>query len=168
VTEGGRSASFPLFLSSTTEQVLASGVSAGLGLIDDAGLVGVYLPKTPSLVLEQAAAPSIASTPEGAAKIKLVIQAMAGVHLVAAAEAMTLGARVGLDTNKLYEIISTAAGSSAMFVGRVPGLLSGEWSGEMTVGDVIAELVCLLLFPLSPFSGSLFLFSCFLGKRGCN
>jgi 3-hydroxyisobutyrate dehydrogenase len=139
VTAGGRSAKFPLFLSSATEQVLATGVSAGLGLIDDAALTAVYLPKGPELVLKQASA---TSTSESEAKLKLVIQAMSGVHLVAAAEAMSLGSNVGLDTKKLYEIISTAAGTSWMFVDRVPQLLSGKWSKKKSVDDVIAELVC--------------------------
>ena len=138
MTAGGRSAKFPLFLSSTTEQVLATGVSAGFGLIDDSALTTVYLPKDPELVLKQSSA---ASTSDTDAKLKLVIQAMAGVHLVAAAEAMSLGSKVGLDTNKLYEIISTAAGTSWMFVDRAPQLLSGKWTSNKSIDDVIVELV---------------------------
>jgi 3-hydroxyisobutyrate dehydrogenase len=126
-------------LSSVVEQVLASGVSAGLGLVDDAGLVAVYLPKDPTLVLKLVSSETTLS--ENDPKLKLVKQLMTGVNLVAAAEAMSLGARVGLDTEKLYEIISTAAGTSAMFVGRTPQLLSGKWTSKKTVNDVIAELV---------------------------
>jgi 3-hydroxyisobutyrate dehydrogenase len=126
-------------LSSVVEQVLASGVSAGLGLVDDAGLVAVYLPKDPTLVLKLVSSETTLS--ENDPKLKLVKQLMTGVNLVAAAEAMSLGARVGLDTEKLYEIISTAAGTSAMFVDRTPQLLSGKWTSKKTVNDVIAELV---------------------------
>ena len=143
MTAGGRSAKFPLFLSSVTEQVLATGVSAGFGLIDDSALTTVYLPKDPELVLKQSSA---ASTSDTDAKLKLVIQAMAGVHLVAAAEAMSLGSKVGLDTNKLYEIISTAAGTSWMFVDRAPQLLSGKWTSKKSIDDVIVELVCSWVF----------------------
>lgn len=139
MTAGGRSAKFPLFLSSATEQVLAIGVSAGFGLIDDSALTTVYLPKDPELVLKQSSA---ASTSDTDAKLKLVIQAMAGVHLVAAAEAMSLGSKVGLDTNKLYEIISTAAGTSWMFVDRAPQFFSGKWTSKKSIDDVIVELVC--------------------------
>jgi 3-hydroxyisobutyrate dehydrogenase len=142
VTAGGRSAKLPLFLSSVTEQVLATGVSAGFGLVDDSALTSVYIPKDPELVLKQASA---ISTSESDAKLKLVIQAMAGVHLVAAAEAMSLGSKVGLETNKLFEIISTAAGASWMFVDRVPQMLSGKWASKKSVNDVISELV--RLFP---------------------
>ncbi|KAG0645206.1 L-threonate dehydrogenase [Hyphodiscus hymeniophilus] len=137
VTAGGRSAQFPLFLSSVTEQVLAAGVSAGYGLVDDSALTSVYLPKSPDLVLKQASA---SSTSDSASKLKLVLQAMAGVHLVAAAEAMSLGAKVGLETKKLFEIISTAAGTSWMFVDRVPQMLSGKWASKKSIDDVISDL----------------------------
>ena len=42
----------------------------------------------------------------------MVNQLLAGVHLAAAAEAMVLGARAGINTRILYDIISNAAGSS--------------------------------------------------------
>ncbi|PVH80276.1 hypothetical protein DL98DRAFT_491740 [Cadophora sp. DSE1049] len=138
VTAGGRSANFPLFLSSTTEQVLASGVSAGLGLIDDAALVGVYLPQSPSAILKLATSPATVSADDP--KLLLVEKIMAGVHLAAAAEAMSLGVKVGLEAKKLFEIISTAAGSSAMFVEGTMQLLSGVWKEGSSVDDVVAEL----------------------------
>ncbi|KAL2069844.1 hypothetical protein VTL71DRAFT_14523 [Oculimacula yallundae] len=138
VTAGGRSAEFPLFLSSATEQVLATGVSAGLGLIDDAQIVGgVYLPKAPTKVLELASSSSPLSADDP--KLLLVEKVMAGVHLAAAAEAMSLGKKVGLEPKKLFEIISTAAGSSAMFVEGTKQLLSGSWTGR-SVDDVISEM----------------------------
>jgi len=115
-------------------------VSSGLGLIDDSALTNVYLPQTPDLIFKQASAPPL---PDSEAKLKLVIQAMASVHLVAAVEAMSLGAKVGLDTQTLYGIISTAAGASAMFVDLVPQWLSGTWRAGKSVHDVISELVCL-------------------------
>jgi len=81
---------------------------------------------------------------------------MSGVHLAAAAEAMSLGVKVGLEAEKLFEIISTAAGSSFMFVDRTPQLLSGEWTARRTVDDVVAELVILLslLYTIKPRWGS--------------
>jgi hypothetical protein len=42
----------------------------------------------------------------------MVNQLLAGVHIATAAEAMALGARAGLNTRQLYDIISKAAGSS--------------------------------------------------------
>jgi 3-hydroxyisobutyrate dehydrogenase len=64
---------------------------------------------------------------------------------------MSLGVKVGLDTEKLYEIISTAAGSSAMFVDRTPQLLSGKWTSKKTVNDVVSELVYFYLSSHSNF-----------------
>jgi 3-hydroxyisobutyrate dehydrogenase len=91
------------------------------------------------LVLKQAS--SAITDSENSQKVKLVSQTMAGVHLAAAAEAMALGKKVGLDLEQLYEIISTAAGASWMFIDRTPQLLSGKWSSKKTVDNVIAELV---------------------------
>ena len=153
MTAGGKSAEFPLFLSSVTEQVLATGVSAGLGLVDDSALVSVYLPKEPDLVLTQASA---ASTSESDAKLQLVLQAMTGVHLLAAAEAMSLGSQVGLETKQLFEIISGAAGASWIFVDRIPQLLSGKWTSKKTLNDVVSELVSLGFLLSWPSAGSTF------------
>jgi 3-hydroxyisobutyrate dehydrogenase len=140
VTAGGRAEKFPLFLASATEQVLAAGVSAGIGLEDDSNLTKVYLPKTPNQIFEQGSS-TAATTAADDPKLRLVAQAMAGVHLAAAAEAMALGAKVGLDTKQLQEIIATAAGSSWMFVDRVPQMLSGSWRSTRTIEDVISGLV---------------------------
>jgi 3-hydroxyisobutyrate dehydrogenase len=139
VTAGGRAASFPLFLSSTVDQVLATGVSAGYGLEDDARLVKVYLPQDHGLVLQLASSttPLAADDP----KLKLVKQVMAGVHMAAAAEAMSLGARVGLDQATMYEIIKGAAGSSWIFRDRTPQLLSGKWTSTKSVESTIVDLV---------------------------
>jgi 3-hydroxyisobutyrate dehydrogenase len=114
-------------------------VSAGFGLEDDAQLPKVYLPKDPTLVLKQASSETIIAADDK--KLRLVSQIMEGVHLAAAAEAMSLGAKVGLNLPQLYEIISTAAGASWMFVDRTPQLLSGKWTSKKTVNNVISELV---------------------------
>lgn len=53
-------------------------------------------------------------------------QLLAGVHIVAAAEAMALGARMGLNTHQLFDVIANAAGASWMFCDRVPRMLGGD------------------------------------------
>lgn len=126
-------------MASATEQVLAAGVRAAIGLEDDSNLIKVYLPKSPDLVFQQGSA-AVTTTADDP-KLKLVAQAMAAVHLAAAAEAMTLGAKVGLDTKQLQEIIATAAGTSWMFVDRAPQMVSGKWQTRRTVEHVINELV---------------------------
>ncbi len=117
-------------------------MGAGLGLVDDANLVGVYLPQDPTAVLKLASSSETLSADDP--RLKVVKQAMAGVHLAAAAEAMCLAARVGLDCQTMFEIISTAAGASKMLVEKTPMWLSGEWTSGKTIDDVVAELVCFL------------------------
>ncbi|KIM94756.1 hypothetical protein OIDMADRAFT_45668 [Oidiodendron maius Zn] len=137
VTAGGRAEKFPLFMTSSTERVMATGVSADNGLENDSNLIKVYLPKIPDLVFTQGSA---LPTSTDDLKIKLVTQAMAGLHLAAAAEAMSLGVKVGLDTEQLYEIISSAAGTSWIFLDRVPQILSGKWESKKAVEEVATEL----------------------------
>lgn len=50
VTSTARSCGFPLPLSSTAEQLYISGSAQGLGREDDAGLIRVFLPQSPSAV----------------------------------------------------------------------------------------------------------------------
>lgn len=50
VTSSARSCGFPLPLSSTAEQLYISGSSQGFGREDDAGLVRVFIPQSPSAV----------------------------------------------------------------------------------------------------------------------
>jgi 3-hydroxyisobutyrate dehydrogenase len=47
-----------------------------------------------------------------AARVKLVNNLLAGVNLVAAAEAMALGARLGLDRQLLFDVIAASSGAS--------------------------------------------------------
>lgn len=50
--------------------------------------------------------------------VKMVHQLLAGVHIVAAAEALALAAKAGLDVNQMYDIVKGAAGASWMFCDR--------------------------------------------------
>lgn len=50
--------------------------------------------------------------------VKMVHQLLAGVHIVAAAEALTLAEKAGLDVNQVYDIVGGAAGASWMFCDR--------------------------------------------------
>jgi 3-hydroxyisobutyrate dehydrogenase-like beta-hydroxyacid dehydrogenase len=44
--------------------------------------------------------------------VKMVNQLLAGVHIAASAEAIALGARLGLETRSLYEYITESDGNS--------------------------------------------------------
>uniref|UniRef100_A0A0C9S8F2 TSA: Wollemia nobilis Ref_Wollemi_Transcript_4673_4554 transcribed RNA sequence n=1 Tax=Wollemia nobilis TaxID=56998 RepID=A0A0C9S8F2_9CONI len=73
-------------------------------------------------------------------KIKMVNQLLAGVHLAAAAEAMVLGAKAGLNTRILYNIISNAAGSSWVFVDRVPQMVNGDYTPHAALDIFVKDL----------------------------
>lgn len=73
-------------------------------------------------------------------KVKMVNQLLAGVHIAAAAEAMVLGARAGINTRILYDIISNAAGSSWVFVDRVPQMVNGDYTPHSALNIFVKDL----------------------------
>ena len=60
-------------------------------------------------------------------KVKIINQLLAGVHIAAAAEAMALGLRQGVDPAALYEVITHSAGNSWMFENRMAHVLAAEF-----------------------------------------
>ncbi len=73
--------------------------------------------------------------------MKLINQLLAGIHITAAAEAMAFGAKLGLDTKLLYEIIKTAAGGSWMFENRAPAMLDADWTPHSALAIFVKDLV---------------------------
>jgi 3-hydroxyisobutyrate dehydrogenase len=92
--------------------------------------------------------------PGQGAKVKMINQLLAGVHIAAAAEAMALGLRAGCDPDALYEVISNSAGSSWMFQNRVPHILAGDYAPLSAVNIFVKDLGIVLdyakksVFPL--------------------
>jgi 3-hydroxyisobutyrate dehydrogenase len=78
--------------------------------------------------------------PGPGSKVKLINQLLAGVHIVAACEAMALGMRAGADPKTLYEVISNSAGSSWMFQNRVPHILAGDYTPLSAVNIFVKDL----------------------------
>jgi L-threonate 2-dehydrogenase len=74
------------------------------------------------------------------AKIKIINQLLAGVHIAAAAEAMALGLREGVDPDALYDVITHSAGNSWMFENRVPHILSGDYTPLSAVDIFVKDL----------------------------
>lgn len=60
------------------------------------------------------------------ARVKLVNNLLAGIHLVAGAEAMALGERLGLDRQRLFELIQSSSGASWILGDRMPRALTGD------------------------------------------
>ncbi len=79
-------------------------------------------------------APGLGST------MKVVHQLLAGVHIAAAAEAMALGIRAGVDARTLYDIVVTAAGNSWMFENRMPHVLEGDETPASAVDIFVKDL----------------------------
>ncbi len=73
-------------------------------------------------------------------KVKIINQLLAGVHIAAAAEAMALGLREGVDADALYEVITHSAGNSWMFENRVPHILNGDYTPLSAVDIFVKDL----------------------------
>lgn len=61
------------------------------------------------------------------AKAKLVNNLLAGINLVAGAEALALGIRVGLAPDRLFELICASSGASWIFRDRMQRALQGDF-----------------------------------------
>ena len=73
-------------------------------------------------------------------QVKIINQLLAGVHIAAAAEAMALGLRVGVDPAALYEVITHSAGNSWMFENRMAHVLVGDYTPLSAVDIFVKDL----------------------------
>ena len=73
-------------------------------------------------------------------KVKIINQLLAGVHIAAAAEAMALGLREGVDPAALYEVITHSAGNSWMFDNRMAHVLAGDYTPLSAVDIFVKDL----------------------------
>jgi putative dehydrogenase len=108
--------------------VMASGSSAAFAAAED--FLGAMAAKVYQLGDKAGA---------GAA-FKMINQLLAGVHIAAAAEAMALAAKQGLDLKKVYEVITASAGNSWMFENRVPHILAGDYTPHSSVEIFVKDM----------------------------
>ena len=73
-------------------------------------------------------------------KVKIINQLLAGVHIAAAAEAMALGLREGVDPAALYEVITNSAGNSWMFQNRMAHVLAADYTPLSAVDIFVKDL----------------------------
>ena len=78
--------------------------------------------------------------PGHGAAFKMINQLLAGVHIVAACEAMAFAAKQGLDVHKVYQVITASAGNSWMFENRVPHILDGDYRPRSAVDIFVKDL----------------------------
>jgi L-threonate 2-dehydrogenase len=62
------------------------------------------------------------------AKTKLVNNLLAGINLVAGAEALALGMKIGLEPRKLFEVICASSGASWIFQDRMARVLENDFA----------------------------------------
>ena len=73
-------------------------------------------------------------------KVKIINQLLAGVHIAAAAEAMALGLREGVDAATLYDVITHSAGNSWMFENRMAHVIAGDYTPLSSVDIFVKDL----------------------------
>jgi L-threonate 2-dehydrogenase len=107
-------------------------------------------------------------------KMKFVANHLVAIHNVAAAEAMVLAMKAGLDPHQTVEVIGSGAGTSRMFELRAPMMArnhylpatmrSSTWKKDMTViGDFASDLSCPT--PLFDISATLYTSALALGRE---
>lgn len=72
--------------------------------------------------------------------MKIVNQMLAGVHIAAAAEAITFGISQGIDPASTVEVISDCAGTSWMFENRGPHIVDGDYTPHSAVEIFVKDL----------------------------
>ncbi len=75
-----------------------------------------------------------------ASAMKMVNQLLAGVHIAAAAEAITFGLKHGVDAATTIEVISQCAGTSWMFENRGPHIRDGDYTPRSAVDIFVKDL----------------------------
>jgi putative dehydrogenase len=74
-----------------------------------------------------------------AAKAKLVNNLLAGINLVAAAEALALSTKVGLDPQAMYEIVRASSGASWVFEDRMARALTEDYDPPRAAAHIITK-----------------------------
>ena len=136
ITYMSRSVNFPSKLCSVAEQVYFSALDRGWGANDDSGIVRLWTSEPVTSIQ------SSLSAEDKEAKLQLVVNLLTGIHLVSAAEAISLAKHVGIPLAQFYELACDAAGGSAMFKdagAKMIAVLEGKEDGKGKVLGGYAE-----------------------------
>jgi len=82
----------------------------------------------------------LGDAPGAGSRMKLVNQHLAGIHIVAAAEALVLAIGMGLDPHRVIETIRDCAGTSWMFENRGPHIADGDYKPLSAVDIFVKDL----------------------------
>jgi 3-hydroxyisobutyrate dehydrogenase len=105
-----------------------------------AGAPAAYALAEPLLNAMAAKVYKLGDTAGAGSKVKVINQLLAGVHIAAAAEAMALGIREGVDPAALYEVITHSAGNSWMFENRMAHVLAADYTPLSAVDIFVKDL----------------------------
>lgn len=105
-------------------------------------------------------------------KVKYIANLLVAIHTAAAAEAMVLAQRAGLDLKTVYELVKSGAATSRMFEVRGPSMVAGVydrnvasklelWQKDMfVIGDFAKALSC----PVPLFAQSAQIYNAAIGQ----
>jgi putative dehydrogenase len=82
----------------------------------------------------------LGQAPGAGSRVKMINQLLAGVHIAATAEALTLGIKAGIDPKTLYDVICDSAGASWMFANRGPHIVDGDYTPHSAVDIFVKDL----------------------------
>jgi 3-hydroxyisobutyrate dehydrogenase len=127
--------------------LLDAPVSGGVARAADGGLTvmasgsaAAFAACEPALAALSFRVYRLGEAPGIGSSVKMINQLLAGVHIAAAAEAMALAARAGLDPQRVFEVISNSAGASWMFSNRVPHMLTGDYTPHSALDIFVKDL----------------------------
>jgi len=70
----------------------------------------------------------------------MINQLLAGVHIAATAEALTLAEKVGLNLETVFDVIKVSAGTSWMFENRGPHIVEGDYTPRSSVNIFVKDM----------------------------
>ncbi len=118
----------------------AAKAASGQMTMMTAGEDAAYALADPLLNAMAAKVYKLGDTAGAGSKVKIINQLLAGVHIAAAAEAMALGLREGVDPDALYEVITHSAGNSWMFENRMAHVLAADYTPLSAVDIFVKDL----------------------------
>ncbi|KGQ01121.1 hypothetical protein PAAG_12159 [Paracoccidioides lutzii Pb01] len=141
VTAAARLHNFPTPLCSIAEQIFLTALPLGFGGDDDASAVRLYY-RGPLIKAE----PKASLNPQtNSTALKLVVNLLTNIHLVAAAEAIAFARFLKVDLPLFYDVVSAAAGGSTIFKVRGAEMMTGlkdegSRKSNKTVNEAAMEL----------------------------
>ena len=118
----------------------AAKAASGQMTMMSAGAPAAYAVAEPLLNAMAAKVYKLGDKAGAGSKVKIINQLLAGVHIAAAAEAMALGLREGLDPETLYDVITHSAGNSWMFENRMAHVLAADYTPLSSVDIFVKDL----------------------------